>query len=308
MKKKTFIILVITFNVLLLGTLFFLNYVLRNKEFSGAQDRFRAWNPESADVVFVGNSHQFFGVNPDILYSDYDIESFMLATSAQTVPESYYAAMEAIELKHPEKIAFEISYVANDFRTVSSEMDHCFFDGMPLCRTRRLAINDLIDDENKIYYYLPLGLYHVRWKELKSSDFEEVSLSERGTYTTPAVFENWAIPVINSDEQSPMPTEMEKYFLKLIDLCKENNTELILYVLPFNSLYEDEDGVSDLYNRQRIFNYACDLATENGVRAYNFFYSIDEIGLDPSTDWADSQHLSTLGQEKFTRFLVNYLN
>ena len=179
-----------------------LDFVLRQKEYAGVQDYFAKIPKDSIEIVFVGNSHQFCSISPEVLYEEYGIESFMLATSAQTIPMSYYAAMEAIELQHPETIVLEVSYCANDFRTVTDEMSHCFLDGMPDCEAKRLAIDDLIEEEEKIYYYLPLGLYHSRWKELTENDYAITSVTERGGVYYEDVKPNQQIPVISKDEKN----------------------------------------------------------------------------------------------------------
>lgn len=305
MKKKIInTILFLTFFAGLFVILFRLDFVLRQKEFGGAQYMFSRLEDDSVDVVFVGNSHQFCSISPEILYGEYGINSFMLASSAQTVPMSYYAAMEAIELQHPDMIVFEVSYCANDFRTVTDEMSHCFFDGMPNCDAKKLAIEDLIEEEQRIHYYLPLGLYHSRWKELKEEDYAIVTVTERGGVFYPEVGYNWEIPLVPQDETTPMPAEMKKYLDMLVELCKENDVKLVLYAAPFNTMYGSDEEVVDLYERQWIFNYISKYAEEKGVDYYNLFYKMDEIGLEIKTDWKDSQHLNASGQEKLTRYMV----
>lgn len=150
---------------------------------------------------FIGNSHQFCSISPEILYDEYDIESFMLATSAQTVPMSYYAAMDAIELQHPEVIVFEVSYCSQDFRTVTEEMTHCFF--LTACQgvgREKKGINDLVEKENRIYYYLNPGIYHNRWKELTEADYSIEHVSDRGGVYYEDVFANWEISLIDKME------------------------------------------------------------------------------------------------------------
>ncbi len=305
MKKKIInTILFIAFLAGLFLILYRADFVLRQKDFSGAQDMFAALEPDSVDVVFVGSSHQFCSISPEILYQKYGINSFMLATSAQTVPMSYYAAMEAIELQHPEMIVFEVSYCANDFRTVTDEMTHCFLDGMPRCEARKLAIEDLVEKEDRINYYINLGLYHSRWKELEQDDYSITAVSERGGVYYPQVGNNWEIPLVPEDEIAPMPYEMEKYMDMLVQLCEENDVKLVLYTAPFNTMYGSDEEVLDLYERQRIFNYIGEYAEEKGVDYYNFFYKMDEIGLKYESDWKDSQHLNFSGQSKLTRYMV----
>lgn len=297
-------VLFILFVAGLIGLLHRTNFVLRHKEYAGVQDKFASLPKDSVDIVFIGSSHQFCSISPEILYDEYGIESFMLATSAQTVPMSYYAAMEAIELQHPEMIVFEVCYCSNDFRTVTDEMSHCFFDGMPECRAKYLAIEDLIEKEKRINYYLLLGTYHSRWKELTESDFSMTQFTDRGGVYYDVVENNSPIKVIPESETEPIPSEMEKYLDMMVELCEENDVELVLYAAPFNTLYDSDEETERLERRQRMFNYIGEYAKEKNVRFYNLFYEIEQLGLDNSGDWMDRQHFNCYGQEKFTRYMV----
>lgn len=305
MRKKCYIIILfLLFWAVLIPAVLRISYVLREKEGTNIQDNFKQLERDSVDMVFIGSSHQFCTINPDLLYEEYGINSFMLATSAQTIPMSYYAAMEAIELQHPKAIVLEALYCTNDFRTVTPEMSHTFFDGMPRCEARKLAIEDLIEPEEQIYYYLNLGRYHTRWKDLTEKDFMSNLDSPRGGYYSEETKYNWQIPVISKDEKEPMPEEMLKYLDMLVELCKDNKVELIMYVAPFNSLYDEENTREDLFRRQRIFNWLEDYTEEKGIRYYNLFYEIPEMNLDGMTDYKDSQHFNCYGQEKVTRYMA----
>lgn len=303
MKKFKYVLMFFIFNILLFTVLVSMNYVFRNKEYEGAQDLFKKWNPEHADIVFIGNSHQFCSISTDLLYNEYGIESYMLATSAQTIPMSYYAAMEAIELHKPDRIVLEVSYTANDFRTLEG-MDHCFFDGFPRCRARSLALKDLIEPKDRIYYLIPLGMFHNRWKELTKEDFGKFNLSERGSFVNTDVCANFEIPMVGEDEKEPMPPEMEKYMDMLVKLCEENDVELIMYAAPFNGLYDDEGSRADVKGRQRVFNYVGEYCQKKNVEYHNLFHEFSHIGIDANKDWRDTQHFNLSGQEKFTRYMV----
>ena len=110
--------------------------------------------------------------------------------------------------------------------------------------------------------------------------------------------------MISETETEPIPEEMEKYLDMLVELCKENDVELIMYAAPFNTMYDAEYETAVLNMRQRMFNYIGEYAKEHNVRYYNLFYEIPALGLDDSTDWMDRQHLNCYGQEKFTRYMV----
>lgn len=303
-SKIAFIIKLLLFFVLLYFVLERVNYVLRQKENTDVHDNFAALERDSVDTIFIGTSHQFCSVNTDLLYEEYGINSFMLATSAQTVPMSYYAAMEAIEFQHPDTIIMEVLYCSNDFRDLGSAMSHIFFDGMPYSEAKKLAIEDLIPEEEQIYFYLNLGYYHSRWKELTEVDFKSNLTKPRGSFYSEEVNEAYEYEVLPKDQKEPMPEEMLKYMDMLVELCKENDVELILYVVPFGPLYDDDNMREDVYRRQRIFNWIEDYAAEKKVPYYNLFHCREELGLDNSLDYMDSQHLNASGQEKLTRYMA----
>ncbi len=298
------IILSILFVGLLAISMMRIFYVMREKENTNIWDNFNQLEEDSVDLVFIGTSHQFCTIDPDLLYEEYGIESFMLATSAQTVPMSYYAAKQAIEDQHPECIVMEVLYCGNDFRTVTPEMSHTFFDGMPLGEVKKEAIDDLIPKEEQIYFYLNFGRYHSRWKELSETDFQSNLTAPRGGYHSEVVSYNWQIPVISREETEPIPDEMLKYMDKLIALCKDQDVKLILYVAPFNSMY-DEDGTRvELFQKQRMYNWLENYVTPQGIEFHNLFYELDKLGLDGNTDYMDSQHLNCFGQAKVTRYMA----
>lgn len=305
---KKFIKNIILFLLFILGLFILLyqaSYILQPKKHFGVQYYFSKLPKDSVDIVFIGTSHQYCSLDPDLLYEEYGIESYMLATSSQTAPMSYYAAMEAIELQHPEKIVLEVCYFSNDWRTLSRTMSHYFLDGMPSCKAKYLAIEDLIKEEDRIYFYLPLGVYHSRWKELEKLDFTNDYVSKRGGVHIEETDENSEIPVIAPDEKEPMPEEAEKYMDMLVALCKENNVELILYAAPFNALNDTDEQMESLLRRQRVYNYISDYAEKNQLEYHNLFYELDQFGLDNETDWLDSQHLNCKGQAKLTRYMVS---
>lgn len=303
-QRIKILVLGILFLGILTGIMVRTSYVLREKEGTAMHDLFRQFERDSIDTIFVGTSHQYCSINPDILYEEYGINSFMMATSGQTVPMTYYAVMEAIEYQHPKTIIMEALYCANDFRTVTPGMTHMFFDGMPWCEAKHLGVKDLAEPEERLYYYFDLGFYHSRWKDLSEVDFQSNLTSPRGTFFSDQVQYNWEIPVLDKSEKEPMPEEMKKYLDKIIALCKENEVELILYVAPYNALYDDDNARQNLFYMQRVFHWLEEYVEEQVIPFHNLFHELDSIGLDGATDFMDSQHCNYAGQEKLTRYMV----
>lgn len=311
MKKKLLQILSIgIFCLLLSAMLFRISYVCRVKTNTGMQDQFMALKRDSVDLVFIGTSHQFCSIDPELLAEEFGINSFMLACSGQTVPMSYYAAKEAIAYQHPDTIVFELGYMSNDFKTINPEMSHMFFDGMPLDAIKREAIDDLIDpqsqdEEDKIYYYLNLGKYHARWKELTEEDFiSNLNMPRGHFYSDHVEVLDLPCPLVSAQEKERPDEEMMTYLDRLVALCRENQVRLILYVAPFTAMLDAPENWEDLYACQRKYNYLEEYAAQMGLPFHNLFYELDAIGLDPQQDYMDPQHTNCFGQQKITRYMA----
>ena len=304
MKKQIkMIVLGIIFCGLFVALMHRTTYVFREKENTAMHDRFMALDRDSVDTVFVGSSHQFCSISTDILYEEYGINSFMMATSGQTLPMTYYAVLEAIEFQHPKTIVMEVVYSHHDFKTISPEMTHTFTDGMLLNKIKKLAVEDLVE-ENRLYYYYELGYYHNRWKNLEQVDFQSNLTSERNSFYSEEVYPIWEIPVVDRTEVKGMPETAKKYLDLIIKTCSENDVELVLYIAPYNAEDSSELEREVLFNSQRIFNGIEQYAAEQGIKFHNLFYEMDQIGLDLETDFMDTQHCNCMGQEKITRYMV----
>ena len=79
-----------------------------------------------------------------------------------------------------------------------------------------------------------------------------------------------------------MPEEMERYMDLLVELCKEENVELILFCAPFGIQDDFDDRREDLKERQRIFNYIEDYAKEKNV------IGVANIGSSEKTNVGDT--------------------
>jgi len=271
------------------------------------QYNFAKVQKDSIDVVFIGNSHQFCSIDTLLLKEEYGIESYMLASSMQTIPMSYYAVMEAIELQHPDKIVLELFYLANDVKSVNDVMNHAFFDGMPDCRAQELALSDIVEDAgDRIYYRWNLGAYHVRWKTLGEDDFKGIKDMPYGCYYNDTVTANTEIVPIDQSETAEAPALTLEYLDKIIDLCSEEGVELICYISPFNvETPGDEASENTFVSWQKVYNWASGYLAGRGVAFHNLMYELDGLGLDMEKDFLDRQHVNCYGQEKLTRYMAD---
>lgn len=293
----------VLFAAVLVLILLRIQYVTRDKTTATMFDNFKNLEENSVSVFFVGNSHSFCSINTDLLYDEYGIDSFMMSASGQTIAMDYYAIEEAIKHQNPKTIYLEMSYAVFDWDVISDEMSHMFFDGMPNDSIKREALADLIDKEDRINFYIPLLQYHSRFDSLTQSDYASDLTSPRGSFYSENVIPCWPIEYEKPEEIMEMPENVVYYMDKIIALCRENDIELILYTVPYNTSYEGE-GLDEMQMNLSIFYGIEEYAAANNLEYHNLFEEVDEIGLDYSEDFMDSQHFNRYGQEKFTRYMV----
>lgn len=212
---------------------------------------FYALTPKhKVDIVLVGNSHLYTGLNPKNLSEALGMTSFILASPGTNIADSYYCLEEALEKCKPQ-IAVVETYGISDFHLDSlapsslSEQIKSFSARkntyLKLLSTPALfntgswgyawssALrnhNFLLTDPEQIRKNLNpapqpssrlyLGRF-VRW----TTGIEDSTLLKYKTLGAPVDGGNYTYS-----------KDAEKYVKKIVDLCQENNIKLIFLTLP----------------------------------------------------------------------------
>ncbi|MDE7242797.1 MAG: hypothetical protein K2O18_02305 [Oscillospiraceae bacterium] len=289
--------------ILLFAALFrCVSWVLRDKQYAFACAPLYKENLEQVDLFLMGSSHMLNGVSPAILWREQGITSLNLAQNGQVLPVTYYAVQEAFRYQKPKLLVLDIYKVVQDSLTDSSASLHFTLDNMAFGLPKLRAIFDLLPPEERAEYLFPIILYHTRWKELDKQDFSPIDTSEKGAqtlFTAAKPYEGWEI--IPEDETFP-PAQVEiDYLQKIVDLCRAEQVDLLFVALPFTTP-EDDD-----LHRQAAVNSMNAYAQEWGIPFVNMMYRTEEMGLDFSTDMADTYHLNQQGMEKASVWLGQYL-
>lgn len=305
-EKKVYLIRIVAFVILFSLQFYGISIVFKNKNMGNVQYNFKQERKGSVEAVFVGSSHVFNAIDTEILEDEYGIYTYNLASSSQTLPISYYAVQEAIELQHPKVIVVEVCYIYLDTKTRSAGNSHAFFDDMPLCRAKIEGINDLFPKEERLSYYIPFMLHHARWKELTAEDFKSRRDFRRGFQlnTENTSFDDFLI--YDKDQTFPIEEVAEIYLRKIIQVCKDSDTTLVLFATPF---YANEDDVikDGMEKVQRQLNTVGIIANEEQVDYLNYFHLLDEISFDFQSDMANQEHVNASGSRKVTEYMGKYL-
>ena len=257
----------------------------------------------TVDLLVLGTSHTYRGFYPMTLWEDCGISRIGLGTSLQPFAATYYLLKEGLRVQKPKVVVLELygCQYENDYGSEKIGLFQSAVNQIPLNFTKlELWWNQLRKDfswEEQIKYLFPILDNHMRWTELKASDFCFRDYEKGGK------------PVSNLKAQRPgeevtgklelNPTAME-YLKKMIDLCEEKQVPLIGLVIPM----ADSEDYEKMCAR---INTACAYAESRGVKVYQMQEVAQGMELDYETDFFNDGHLNISGGRKLTKWFEKEL-
>lgn len=231
-----------------------------NPDYSNDHTR-RKWNAyydftskQDVDVVLVGNSHLYTGISPENLSNALGANCFILASPGTTLTDTYFCLKEAIRVCKP-KIAVVETFTINDYHSHDLKLgaladqlkSFSARKNIPekLCSTPILfnsgnylsawsnSIRNhsfIFTDEQQIEKNIELlnskpeekkGLYLGRYIRF-TSGLEDSTLLK---YDKPGF-------VAYDARKYKMSDEARQYIQKTVELCRENNVQLVFLTLP----------------------------------------------------------------------------
>lgn len=291
---------------ILCGLLIFgmLGNVLRRKT-AGETDQvhsFYSLEKNSVDVLFLGSSHLYYGVQPNVLFKEQGITSYVMGSPEQTAATSYYLLKEAFRYQKPKVVAMESYYLWNKNMYNTEERLRQAFDGMRLDGVKVEMLEAMLPDadwKEKFTYLVPFVKYHSRWQELENEDFHSNAFQKgaRIDYTVKEL-EDPGIP----EKAASVPDNSLYYVKKIEELCEENGAEFLMFAVPFGIETDQER-----YDRRQGLNLTLEKELEEDGVPFLFYQRDYPEVIDFATDFRDKTHLNTYGAEKLTEHLGAYL-
>lgn len=262
----------------------------------------------SCDVMFFGTSHVFEGINPAVLWREHGIPAFALAGSSQPLWSTYYYMKEALKYQDPEVIVMDIdsTYYKDEYQ-VEDELGTAYSRIVKNTIGLRLSLDkwEAVKVSSPPEYWLELMLgfptYHTRYSELGTQDFSGywANYPEHWKgyceHTGHQYFS--ATDVSKATDRKPMSPKAEEWFYKILELCEEEDVELVLVSIPYCCTNIE----------QYVYNTVEDIAKEEGIPLINCNTNRSLVGIDYGTDMGDDQHLNYKGSTKMTHFIGQYL-
>ena len=237
-----------------------------------------AEEPNSSDVLVVGDSEAMVLVSTKILMDEAGISSYNCNQLGQRTSETYFFLSKLLEKQNPKVMILETNVITQD-TTFNTEV--------------HLTYNATMQE------VFPIMRYHSNWRR-------KFGLEEPPEYNAYRGFEEIYVVDPYSGEEYMTATEdrykvnpIAMYYLDEVrKLCEEKGIQIILVTSP--------SAINFNYSKHNTMQ---DYADKYGLEYIDFNLLQDEIGLDWSNDTGDAgDHINVYGTEKTTRYLMNYLN
>ena len=270
-------------------------------------------NAGNNDVVFIGDCEVYENFSPIALWEEHGITSYIRGSAQQLIWQSYYLMEETFRYETPKVMVFNVLSMKYDTpkSTGSQSQREAYnrmtLDGMRLSASKWNSIFASMTEEERKWesqfsYLLPILRYHDRWSQLTNEDFtywlKKEQVSDQGYLmqvgVKPLEDEHVERPLVNYNFG-----ENSWYYLdKMVKLCKEKGTQLVLIKAPALSpvWWDQWDAQIEAY------------AEENDLLYINMLDYQEEIGINWKTDTYDTGlHLNVYGAEKAAKWFGSIL-
>lgn len=264
------------------------------------QKAFEKLPENTVEVMIYGSSHAWNSIDPIEMYKHRGVGAYNYASSWQHINTTELFVYDSLQTQSPKVILIECVrteplidvelegeiYYTREIKGVPEKKDY-----LESCFQK--------DWKKYVSYYFPIYIFHENWSDVSNWNFNskeavENMYSQMGYYPLKGVteIEIWDPEIIH---QIPVVEEGQRVLDNIVERCKENNIELILFTAPYN--------YGNNYNKA-LTEYAAD----RGCTYIDLFEKVNEIGIDVKTDFADEGHLNDVGAKKISRYLAEYLS
>lgn len=260
------------------------------------------------DIWFFGTSHAVMGYLPMELWDEYRMTSYSFSNYGQWIPVDYWLLRLALQYQTPKLVVIDTYDFASNDKYSEGHLSylHEEFDAFPYSPLKKEAIEDLFPEERVGDYLNPFSVYHSQWNQITQKNFQ--SAEELYTYGKGSdesgligaasgilVKPQVALGPVEIQDHNDIDSVGKDYLIKVIELCKEKDIDVLLTTIPYVSDAEQIKTNNAIY----------EIANEYGVLFYN---GMTEDIIDVKTDFWDSGHLNSSGARKWSSSLGEFIS
>ena len=235
--------------------------------------------PESLDVLFIGNSIAYSAFSPLHFWKESGFTSYVLATPGQRLCDTYAILYNALHKQSPKVVVLETNSFYKDIGTDQNQKDVIF---------------------NLYAKIFPILKYHSFYKSNSDNAiYDKFSLYKgfRPYEAAHGLQKPFADYIDHDMKAVDIPKGNLKYLNELYDLCRQDNTNLVLISAPTTNSW----------------NYGRHLGIANWAKMHRIKYTDmnllpDQVGINWKEDTRDGgDHMNIYGARVVDKFVANYL-
>lgn len=321
MKKIFFPITVVGFYALTLG----LGWICADDGTSFTRKMMHDFhNQESIDVLFLGASHVFRGIDTSVADQKFQKNTFAAGTPQQQVDGSFALLQKAAKLYNIEKVFMDLDFVTctsieyKDRTELKSTYVVSTYLRDPLVKAKYLIratspkyyLNSLLPiGKDKLIDIDPESIMDnlaLKFSGKYYSYLAPVDYKEKGSLLSEHAYKRGGIYI---DEHEPPFLESQvsdswKHVIRDIALfCKKNQIEIIFYSIP-----ETDFLLADKGNYDDYICFVKKYLQQFDCKYYDFNLCKENMLKLEDTDFRDENHLNASGAKKFTTILCDFYN
>lgn len=273
------------------------------------------------DYLWLGSSHVYRDINPDIMDELTGKRNFNLSTASQNFSQSFLLLQEAdekFELEHVYlEMYFRIHLREHEQEYYSLEDQFWVWDYLPNSRAKQQMIRNYDPEEELPAVYMPFVRYR---KYIFDSDHISACLNENlnveykesigwqkngyGKADSALGMRNCVMDNgISQTEEEILSETAENYLVQIIKYCQANGIELTLFSSPVPDLFI----LKEVQDYDSYVGQIREIAEEYSLNYYDFNLCKEEKlpvqGADFYNYYNDKDHLNDAGVTLFTSVL-----
>lgn len=281
------------------------SYMMRPLDESFHRDRFTGFYAEaddSLDIVGFGSSALYCFLNSPALYEYTGMTSYPLATAGQPFYTIEYLVDEALKTQSPQLLVVEARRFFSPLQEIKQNWLRIVTDNMNYSANRISLINERVGDwSDRLPFYFDIAMYHDNWENLSRDALAYIFNSRPNSlkgWEDNARHKKLKRPDISGvTEELSLGEENEELLMRLMRKCREKDLEVLFVLTPYRI---DAESAKKANRMKRIVE-------EFGYRFLDCNRCVDEIGIDFSMDYFDKHHTNSIGADKFTKYLGDYI-
>lgn len=283
-----------------------LNYVLRpaNTDQSFIQiEAYHSMPENSVDVLFLGSSHMWHGIDTKYLFDEYGLRGYNYASNWQHIATTELFLEDALSTQKPKLIVIDTQRINDVFADVYLDGEIYYTKALnaPIGKERYLSTVLTQNNNAADAYHFPFLSFHNNWEDIDKNNFiygNDIPdfkatlgydpVSDRLDEDDSFILEDAEI-----NEEMEINHEQLEIMDRIIQLASDNGAKLLFITLPYGNIY-------NFGNATKAY------ADSKGIEYLNLFDHLEELALDEEDDFSDPSHLNTSGALKITKYVYTH--